>query len=242
MTDQSQALALAMKALEKIANGDNPRPSRAAGAYYEAKDIAIEALQSLRQISQPDSGWRLVPIEPTEEMVAASLIALTEWRKTLSPDEAILRRSEPIQSGRVWLASATPEEKAAIRYRAMLAAAPLDLAGDDEPRPVEPAGEDEPYTADQRMVCDYLQSIAPDVGCGLDPVGFLIASHASISFKARERIAELEAALNPHAELIEAAVKYRDIAKDHPAAIDRRTKYGETMAALLRAAERLGEG
>ena len=66
----------------------------------------------------------LVPREPTPEMIGASLEALTIWRKGLSHDEAVLRRSEPIQSGRVWLASATPEEKAAIRYRAMIAAAP----------------------------------------------------------------------------------------------------------------------
>jgi hypothetical protein len=72
----------------------------------------------------PADGWRLVPVEPTQEMIDASLEALTVWRKGLSHDEAILRRSEPIQSGRVWLASATPEEKAAIRYRAMIAAAP----------------------------------------------------------------------------------------------------------------------
>lgn len=65
----------------------------------------------------------LVPREPTGEMIAAALCALTEWRNSLSRDEAILRRSAPVQSGRVFLASATPEEKAAIRYRAMISAA-----------------------------------------------------------------------------------------------------------------------
>ncbi len=69
-------------------------------------------------------GFVLVPKEPTGEMVAAALSALSDWRKSLGADEAILRRSEPIQNGRVFMASATPEEKAVIRYRAMIAAAP----------------------------------------------------------------------------------------------------------------------
>lgn len=34
-----------------------------------------------------------------------------------------------------------------------------------------------PYTEDERRVCDYLQEIIPDVGCGADPIGFLISSH-----------------------------------------------------------------
>jgi Protein of unknown function (DUF551) len=35
-----------------------------------------------------------------------------------------------------------------------------------------------PYTPDERRVCEYLQQIVPDIGCGDDPVGFIIASHA----------------------------------------------------------------
>lgn len=88
-------------------------------------------------------GWVTVPREPTEAMIAAGLGALSAWRKTLSADEALLRRSKPVESGRVWLASAEPEEKAIIRYRAMIDAAPpppspegllaeaLDLADDE---------------------------------------------------------------------------------------------------------------
>lgn len=71
----------------------------------------------------PPEGFQLVPVEPTKAMVAACLCAVSEWRKTLTPDEAILRRSEPTQNGRVFLASATPEEKAALRWKAMLSAA-----------------------------------------------------------------------------------------------------------------------
>lgn len=36
------------------------------------------------------------------------------------------------------------------------------------------------YTRDEDRVCKYLQEIAPEVGCGLDPIGFLIASHAAL--------------------------------------------------------------
>lgn len=39
------------------------------------------------------------------------------------------------------------------------------------------------YTPDQRRVCDYLIEIMPNVGCGLDVVGFLIASHAALQDK-----------------------------------------------------------
>jgi hypothetical protein len=86
----------------------------------------IEALS--REDVVPE-GWVVVPREPTEAMVTAALSALTEWRKGLSADEAILRRSAPIESGRVWLASATPEEKAVIRYRAMIASTPTTHEG-----------------------------------------------------------------------------------------------------------------
>lgn len=38
-----------------------------------------------------------------------------------------------------------------------------------------------PYTPDEERVCDYLQRItASMVGCGDDPIGFLIASHAAL--------------------------------------------------------------
>lgn len=44
------------------------------------------------------------------------------------------------------------------------------------------AGDGDIYTPDQRRVCDYLQEITNgQIGCGDDPVGFLIASHASLT-------------------------------------------------------------
>lgn len=40
----------------------------------------------------------------------------------------------------------------------------------------KPEGEFPPYTEDEQRVCDYLTSIV-DIGCGSDPIGFLIAAH-----------------------------------------------------------------
>jgi hypothetical protein len=91
---------------------------------YAASECAARAQASLL----PPVGWVMVPVEPTEAMIDAAEAALGEWRKTLSPDEAILRRSAPVQNGRQWMASATPREKAAIRYAAMIAAAPVSGA------------------------------------------------------------------------------------------------------------------
>lgn len=35
----------------------------------------------------------------------------------------------------------------------------------------------DPYRADERRVADYLREIAPSVGAGDDPIGFMIALH-----------------------------------------------------------------
>ena len=75
---------------------------------------AVEAL--VAHLPTPPGRW--VPLEPTEAMIDACLSAVGEWRKTLTRDE-----------DRVFLASATPREKAAIRYRAMLEAAPAGGSG-----------------------------------------------------------------------------------------------------------------
>lgn len=34
-----------------------------------------------------------------------------------------------------------------------------------------------PYDRQEQRVCAYLQSVASSLGCGDDPIGFLIASH-----------------------------------------------------------------
>ena len=41
--------------------------------------------------------------------------------------------------------------------------------------------EQNPYSEDELKVIAYLQEIAPEVGAGDDPIGFLIASHRTIS-------------------------------------------------------------
>lgn len=38
----------------------------------------------------------------------------------------------------------------------------------------------QPYTVDEMRVCRFLQKMAPDVGCGDDPIGFLIASYGML--------------------------------------------------------------
>lgn len=58
-----------------------------------------------------------------------------------------------------------------------------------------------PYTADERRVCDFLVSIAPDIGCGGDPIGFLIACYQQLMVERRE-LRELAADRNVSAELI----------------------------------------
>lgn len=46
-----------------------------------------------------------------------------------------------------------------------------------------PAAE-QPYSLEQRRVCDYLQKATNGaMGCGADPIGFLIASHAALRFE-----------------------------------------------------------
>ena len=40
--------------------------------------------------------------------------------------------------------------------------------------------EERPYTEDERRVCDFLQKLAPDIGCGDDPIGFLMASYTML--------------------------------------------------------------
>ena len=40
--------------------------------------------------------------------------------------------------------------------------------------------ESTPYTSDEQRVVDYLHKIMPEIGAGDDPIGFLIASHASL--------------------------------------------------------------
>lgn len=65
--------------------------------------------------------------EPSEAMVGAAECALSDWRKTLDRDEAMMRSYKPNHQ-RKFIASATPEEKHKIRFQAMLRA----VLGDEQ--------------------------------------------------------------------------------------------------------------
>lgn len=63
-------------------------------------------------------------VVPTIAMIEAADAAVGEWRKTLSRDEAMIRSyMPPARTSRKFIASATPEEKHVMRYRAMIAVA-----------------------------------------------------------------------------------------------------------------------
>jgi hypothetical protein len=132
-------LSLAVSVLDDIAEPEGPPKkgdtTRLREACVRLRDEIKSFLASRSPVPSEEQveamrGWALVPREPTEAMIQAGLNALGEWRKTLSADEALLRRSAPIENGRVWLASATPAEKADIRWRAMIAAAPNPPTGE----------------------------------------------------------------------------------------------------------------
>lgn len=63
-------------------------------------------------------GWKLVPVEPTEAMIEASLASIEEFFKTLPEDH------EYRQKGWFNGAKMAARIKIGIRYKAMLAAAP----------------------------------------------------------------------------------------------------------------------
>lgn len=86
--------------------------------YFSSTRFAWEAWQAA---STPPEGYVLVPREPSEAMIDAALVALANWRKTLDKDEAMMRSYQA--HDRKFIASATPEEKTVIRYKAMIEAA-----------------------------------------------------------------------------------------------------------------------
>lgn len=65
--------------------------------------------------------WKLVPVEPTAEMTAASEAVLANWRRSLSPDERMIHSKIVAGRQRTYM---DPKEKHRARYRAMLAASP----------------------------------------------------------------------------------------------------------------------
>lgn len=65
-----------------------------------------------------------------------------------------------------------------------------------------------PYTAHEKRVCEYLLEITNNqIGCGSDPIGFLIASHGAINRtrkNQREVIKALTVALEDAKQTIQA--------------------------------------
>lgn len=45
-----------------------------------------------------------------------------------------------------------------------------------------------PYNADEKIVCDYLMSIQDAMGCGDDPISFLVASHNALVARGRDGV------------------------------------------------------
>ena len=56
-----------------------------------------------------------------------------------------------------------------------------------------------PYNADEKRVCAYLQEIIPEIGCGDDPIGFLITSHRHLlELRRKAQQQGLEYNIHPH--------------------------------------------
>jgi hypothetical protein len=51
-----------------------------------------------------------------------------------------------------------------------------------------------PYDYQERRVVEHLMELVPDIGAGMDPVGFLIASHGGLSYRSRMLRERAEAA------------------------------------------------
>lgn len=79
----------------------------------------------------------------------------------------------------------------------------------------------QPYTPDEMRVCKFLQEIAPDLGCGNDPIGFFLACYATLIAERatrRNMLAALKTARR-HAELIRLAPERRYVISELDAAI-----------------------
>lgn len=59
-----------------------------------------------------------------------------------------------------------------------------------EPRDLK----DKPYSNDECRVVDYLYLVAPDIGAGDDPIGFLLASHNWLMRERRSQRTAVKAA------------------------------------------------
>lgn len=50
----------------------------------------------------------------------------------------------------------------------------------------------QPYSADELRIVKYLTEIAPDIGAGDDPIGFILASHAQLVHDRKDDREEIE--------------------------------------------------
>lgn len=55
----------------------------------------------------------------------------------------------------------------------------------------------QPYSKEEERVLVYLHNVAPDIGGGDDPIGFLLSSH---NWLMRERRGQRQASRNPDAK------------------------------------------
>jgi hypothetical protein len=91
-----------------------------AGLAMAREDIAALTPPATGDAASP-AGWKLVPVEPTEEMCRAAVWALDRAREA----DGLLQEPRPYKG---W-------EKHAIRYRAMLAATPAPAKAAASPQP-----------------------------------------------------------------------------------------------------------
>lgn len=100
--------------------------------------------------------------------------------------------------------------------------------------------ETQPYTDDENRVCKYLLEITHDqIGCGADPIGFLIASHGAINHTQKNQRVVIKALVEAltFAKPIVGAV----VAKSDNDTRPQRRKVYEKIEAALTAAKELGD-
>jgi hypothetical protein len=119
-----EAAAVAISRADNETYAGGPAEGAANGFEHpEISDWSVYLARAALTAALSASAMVLVPREPTEAMLHAANGALTAWRATLTRDEVMMRSYRPKpRSNTAFIASATPEEKHAIRYRAMLSA------------------------------------------------------------------------------------------------------------------------
>jgi len=104
-------------------------------AILDLLDKAAEALSTTSRSMEAGEGWKLVPLEPTEEQWGELARGIVFWDRTHPHDGAALHRHLKSLGREIpeWLAKEIPDTNqvppkgtvAACIYKAMLAAAPI---------------------------------------------------------------------------------------------------------------------